>query len=139
MGSSFLECKGNLDSAAGVQGASFLSESREGKCRCHSWDKRFILASKEEKYFQKEKRKEESPPHLCCLPARAEPPTCKSPLSLGPGLPPSWISPSPLSLWSKTIVEQRGCENQVDLEGRLSPNNSAGGGNRESHSQRMQA
>lgn len=57
MGSSFLECKGNLGCEAGVQGASFLSESREGKCRCHSWDRRFILASKEEKYFQKEKRK----------------------------------------------------------------------------------
>lgn len=53
----FLKCKGNLSCEAGVQGASFLSESREGKCRCHSWEGRFILANREEKYFQKEKRK----------------------------------------------------------------------------------
>lgn len=124
MGSFFLECKENLSCAAGLQGASFLSESREGKCRCHSWDRRFILASKEEKYFQKEKRRLRripSPSLLLASMSRTsnlQKPFCLLGLGCCPaccfffGVRPLW--------W------ERGGEKQADPEGRLSPSNSAG-------------
>lgn len=90
-----LECRGLHSLVKAEKGNADVTAGTEDL----SWQ-----AKRKNTFKNKREKSEESPPHLHCLPAQAEPPTCKGPSSPGPGLPPSWISPLLLSPWSETII-----------------------------------